>query len=107
MRVAMGNRPIEGLMLALDGEDTGSPPAPISAASPGLYQTLLDSMNEGVSLSNEEGTIIYANPAADRLFGYEPGELIGKNVSAQNAHSSSENVRRVGAVAAELKANGA
>jgi PAS domain S-box-containing protein len=77
-------------------------------ADPGsLARVLLDRMTEGVSLSREDGTIIYTNPAEDRLFGYEPGELWGQHVSVQNAYPPEENARVVSAVIAELKRSGA
>jgi PAS domain S-box-containing protein len=63
-------------------------------------------MSEGVSLSREDGTIIYTNPAEDRMFGYEPGELWGQHVSVQNAYAPEENERVVAAVIEELKRSG-
>lgn len=42
---------------------------------------ILASIAEGVSLFNEDGTIVFTNPALDGMFGYERGELIGKNIS--------------------------
>lgn len=71
-----------------------------------LYMHLLENMNEGVSLATEEGTIIYTNPAEDRMFGYEPGELVGRNVAIQNAYPDTENERIVGAVMERLKTEG-
>ena len=67
---------------------------------------VLDSMAEGVSVANEAGFIVYTNPAEDRMFGYEPGELIGQHVSVQNAYPPEENERIVGDVIARLKADG-
>jgi PAS domain S-box-containing protein len=64
-------------------------------------------MTEGVSLSREDGIIVYTNPAEDRLFGYDPGELIGQHVSVQNAYPLEENEQVVASVIAELKASGA
>ena len=72
----------------------------------GIHQALLESMTEGVSLSSEDGTIIYTNPAEDRMFGYAPGELIGQHVSVQNAYAEAENQRRVGEVIATLRQSG-
>ncbi|HVG49887.1 MAG TPA: PAS domain S-box protein [Rubellimicrobium sp.] len=64
-------------------------------------------MTEGVSLSREDGTIVYTNPAEDRLFGYKPGELLGQHVSVQNAYPPEENERVVAAVIEDLKTSGA
>jgi PAS domain S-box-containing protein len=67
---------------------------------------LVESMTEGVSLSDEHGFILYTNRAEDRMFGYGPGELVGQHVTVQNAYSPDENRERVNAVMARLKAHG-
>jgi PAS domain S-box-containing protein len=64
-------------------------------------------MTEGVSLSSEDGTILYTNPAEDRMFGYAPGELVGQHVSVQNGYAPEENARIVDEVIAELRRSGA
>jgi PAS domain S-box-containing protein len=71
-----------------------------------LTRVLLDSMTEGVSLSREDGTIVFTNPAEDRMFGYEPGGLLGQHVSVQNAYPPEENERVVAGVIEELKRSG-
>lgn len=75
-------------------------------SGPILADVLLTSMTEGVSLSAEDGTIVYTNPAEDRMFGYEAGELVGLHVSVQNAYPPEENERLVSLVIAELKQSG-
>ncbi|GAG42353.1 unnamed protein product, partial [marine sediment metagenome] len=41
---------------------------------------------EGVYLiRTNDGVIVYANPRFEQMFGYEPGEIVGKNVSIVNA----------------------
>lgn len=72
-----------------------------------LTRTLLDGMTEGVSLAREDGTIVYTNPALDRMFGYGPGDLLGRHVSVQNAYPPEENARIVAQVMAELRRSGA
>src|SRR5690242_484980 len=67
---------------------------------------LLECMTEGVSLSREDGTIVYTNPAEDRMFGYEPGELVSQHVAVQNAYPPEENERVVASVIEELKRSG-
>jgi len=64
-------------------------------------------MTEGVTLATQDGVIVYSNPAEDRMFGYEPGELIGSHVSVQNAYPDDENARVVGEVMAELNRSSA
>jgi PAS domain S-box-containing protein len=78
----------------------------IAGAGPELYRTLLESMTDGVSLSTEDGIIVYTNSAEDQLFGYERGELIGRHVSVQNAYPPDENKAVVAAVIAELQQHG-
>ena len=41
---------------------------------------LFEYATEGIIISNQSGTIVKANPSAERLFGYLPGELIGKQI---------------------------
>jgi PAS domain S-box-containing protein len=43
-------------------------------------ETLFYYATEGILVSNERGQILRINPSAEKLFGYEFGELIGKNV---------------------------
>jgi PAS domain S-box-containing protein len=61
---------------------------------------------EGVSVSDENGIILYTNPAEDRMFGYECGELIGQHVTVQNTYQPEENARIVNEVIAQLKEQG-
>jgi PAS domain S-box-containing protein len=46
-----------------------------------LQARILESMAEGVNVSDESGTILYVNPAQEAMFGYAPGELLGRHVS--------------------------
>ena len=84
--------------------DIAVPPRPVTLPDASV---LLEAMTEGVSLSTEDGVIVYTNQAEDRLFGYAPGELIGRHVSIQNAYPDDENRRVVAEVIDRLKANGA
>lgn len=43
-------------------------------------RAVLDTVLDGIITIDERGTIETLNPAAARLFGYEPDEVIGKNV---------------------------
>ncbi|HLW79558.1 MAG TPA: CHASE3 domain-containing protein [Terriglobia bacterium] len=46
-----------------------------------LSSQLLESMAEGVWLSDESGLILYANPACEAMLGYMSGELPGRNLT--------------------------
>ncbi len=51
-----------------------------------LDSEILANMLEGVHLTRfDDSVIIYANPRFECMFGYAPGELIGKHVSIVNA----------------------
>src|SRR4051794_21808293 len=57
--------------------------------------------------SDEDGYILYTNPAQDRIFGYERGALIGRHVTELNAYPPEDDSRIVAQVDHELKARGA
>ena len=71
-----------------------------------LQARVLQSMKEGVSVCNEQGMIIYTNPAEDEMFGYEPKELIGQHVSIQNSYPEEENLKVIENVINHLKTYG-
>ena len=51
-----------------------------------FYSEILENMEEGVVLVRMNDAIIfYTNPKFELMFGYGPGELIGKNISLVNA----------------------
>ncbi|UBF26478.1 PAS domain S-box protein [Kovacikia minuta CCNUW1] len=46
---------------------------------------IAQNMAEGICLVGAtDGTIVYANPKFEQMFGYNPGELVGRNVSVVN-----------------------
>ena len=45
-----------------------------------LHDILAVAIPDPVLLVNEQGMIVFANPAADRFFGYEEGELVGRSL---------------------------
>ena len=50
------------------------------------YAAILTNLAEGLHLTRiSDGVIVYTNPRFDKMFGYEPGELIGRSVSILNA----------------------
>jgi PAS domain S-box-containing protein len=58
-----------------------------------LQGRVLESMAEGVSISNASGTIVYTNPAEDAMFGYLAGELVGMPATVQNPFPPAEDRR--------------
>ncbi len=44
-------------------------------------QAILDGAVDAIVTINEDGSIESANPSVERVFGYLPGELVGRNVS--------------------------
>src|SRR5262245_9417243 len=72
-----------------------------------LQASVLESMVEGVSvIPLDTGVISYTNPAEDRMFGYEPGGLIGRHVREQIAHPPDETQRIVSDVLERLRGTG-
>lgn len=69
-------------------------------------ELLLENMSDGVSVSDENGIIRYTNRAEDTMFGYAPGELIGKHVAVQNQYPPEENQRIVANVMRALREKG-
>lgn len=57
------------------------------------HSEVLLAMSETVSFIDEHGLIRFTNPAFDAMFGYKPGELIGRPVSVCNAATPEENQR--------------
>ena len=55
-----------------------------------LSAQLLENMIGAVYLSDETGMILYANPAAEAMFGYKPGELVGENINLLNDFPSTK-----------------
>lgn len=46
-----------------------------------LLQSIVETAIDGIFLIDTSGTILMSNPAANKLFGYEDRELVGKNVN--------------------------
>jgi PAS domain S-box-containing protein len=45
-----------------------------------LFEKAVETMQLGLTITNEEGKILYTNPAEAGMHGYQVGELIGQNV---------------------------
>ena len=72
-----------------------------------LYSQIITNMYDAVNLVREnDGIIVYTNPRFEEIFGYNPGELIGKHVSILNAPTSISPEEMVKNVIKILKENG-
>lgn len=47
----------------------------------GLFETLLATAVDGIMVIDEEERALIYNPACERLFGYAPNEVVGRNIS--------------------------
>jgi PAS domain S-box-containing protein len=63
---------------------------------------VLDCMSESVCVVDDALRIIYANPAANRTFGYNAGEMIGFDVRLLNGFDPEENDRRLASLMAHF-----
>jgi PAS domain S-box-containing protein len=72
-----------------------------------LQSTILSQMEEGVILIRaDSGTLVYANPKFDQMFGYASGEAIGLHVSSLNAPTARSPEEEAGEIMAALHAQG-
>jgi PAS domain S-box-containing protein len=68
-------------------------PVPDDTDGADLFKALFDTAPDAIIVADHAGTIVLANPQADRLFGYAEGELQGKSVdtllpeSVRHAHA--------------------
>ncbi len=62
-----------------------------------IRSQMLGNLSEGVNIVRMSDLIIlYANPRMEEMFGYGPGELIGKHVDALNYRSAADLYREIG-----------
>jgi len=111
---------VECCLFPLDGGDSGvahvavafkdvtaeAEVARLRALADEMPAHVLENMTEAVTLADQRGLLMYTNPAADRMFGYTRGELIGKHVTLLNAYPREDNERIAAEVMAQLRANG-
>jgi anti-anti-sigma factor len=50
--------------------------------TPAMLWGLVDALEDGVVMSDEDGVLVLANRRAEDMFGYRPGELIGQTVES-------------------------
>ena len=68
---------------------------------------VLESMAEAVTVTDDRGHILYTNPAFDAMFGYKPGELLGRHSNVLNFYPPEENTRVVKDILEEIQSTGA
>lgn len=66
---------------------------------------VLESMSESVCVVDEAFRIVYANPAAERAFGYPLAELVGLDKRLLNDYSAEENATRIAMLMAHFAEN--
>jgi len=72
-----------------------------------LSNELVAKMADGVCLIRaRDDAILYANPSFEKMFGYDAGEVIGKNVATLNAATSKTPDEVAQEIGAELTRNG-
>ncbi|MGB6837509.1 MAG: PAS domain S-box protein [Dehalococcoidia bacterium] len=73
-----------------------------------LQSEIMQNMAEAVYLIRaSDGVIVYTNPAFERLFGYGPGEMVGKHVSVVNAPTDKSPEETAKEITAALDRTGA
>ncbi len=74
-----------------------------------LLSSAVEQSSEGIALVGLDGTVLYLNKAAARMHGYEPAELIGKNLEVFHSsehmpvvHMAVQRIRETGSFAGEI-----
>ena len=73
-----------------------------------LRSAVTANMAEGVTVIRaDDGQIVYVNDVVERMFGYAPGEMVGRNVSTMNAtHDGASPDATAAKIAAALRRDG-
>jgi PAS domain S-box-containing protein len=71
-----------------------------------LQSSAMQFMAEGINLATADGRIIYANDQFETMYGYLPGELVGKHCVNLKSPSDSDPEAAVNDIIAYLKADG-
>lgn len=71
-----------------------------------LQAKVLESMTEGVGVCDENAVIIYVNNAEERMFAYEPGEMLCKKAHVLVHADEQESMKLHAEIWQELKAKG-
>jgi PAS domain S-box-containing protein len=68
-----------------------------------LQARVIEKMTESVIVADEAGRILTTNPATERMFGYERGELIGRHLSGLREAEEGEARQAVAAIMAAAR----
>lgn len=71
-----------------------------------LHSHVLLSMTEAVCFVDKQGRIQFTNQALDVLYGYAPGELIGRPVTDLNDYTPEENQRVIAEIMTAMQTDG-
>ena len=72
-----------------------------------IFYQVVTKMTEGAYLIKvDDGTIVYTNPAFEKMFGYDSGELIGRHVSCVNAPTDISPIETARKVITEINKTG-
>jgi PAS domain S-box-containing protein len=52
-----------------------------------LFHQIMETLMEGIAITNVRGQVVFANQALEHLLGYEPGELVGQSGTSVFADS--------------------
>lgn len=55
-----------------------------------LHTMLLDTIGEGLALARDDGTIVFANAAMERLYGYPRAQIIGMSMARLSARAEAD-----------------
>ncbi len=66
-----------------------------------LQARALESLSEGIVVVDEQGVIVFTNPAFDVMFGYKRGELLERHISGLN-DPTTDDIRTAGLLLDEL-----
>jgi PAS domain S-box-containing protein len=72
-----------------------------------LDAAMLENVSAGIYLvSASDGTIIHTNPKFDAIFGYEPGEVVGRQAAVLNASTQNTPEETANSISESLKTDG-
>jgi len=71
-----------------------------------MHSQVLLAMKEQVALIDEQGVVMFTNHAFDAMFGFAPGEQIGRPIVLFDELSSAEHAKRLGEIVSSVEQSG-